>query len=136
MEVQKGDKVRLWYVGKLEDGTVFDKGVTEFEVGQGFIVRGLEQEVVGMKTGETRKFTLPPERAFGVRREGFTKVFSKRDFARRQFNRGDPIRIHTKAGQIAHCLVVDITEDEMVVDLNHPLAGKTLEFEVQVMEVH
>jgi FKBP-type peptidyl-prolyl cis-trans isomerase 2 len=136
MGIQKGDKVKLQYVGKLEDGTIFDKGVTEFEVGEGFIVKGLEEEVVGMEKGERRKFVLPPEKAFGDRREGFKKVFSKRDFERRQFNKGDPIRVRTKSGQIAHCLVDEITEDEMIVDLNHPLAGETLEFEVEVLKVN
>jgi peptidylprolyl isomerase len=136
MAIKKGDKVRVKYVGKLEDGTVFDRGVTEFEVGEGFIVKGLEEEVVGMEKGEKREITLSPERAFGNRRDGFKKAFSKREFARRQFNKGDPIAIRTKSGQIAHCLVEEITEDEMIVDLNHPLAGKTLEFEVEVVKVN
>nr|KXH77614.1 MAG: hypothetical protein AM324_03355 [Candidatus Thorarchaeota archaeon SMTZ1-83] len=136
MAIKNRDKVRLRYVGRLEDGTIFDRGITEFEVGEGFIVKGLEEEVVGMEKGERRQFTLPPEKAFGDRREGFKKTFSKRDFERREFNRGDPIRVRTKTGHIAHCLVEEITEDEMIVDLNHPLAGKTLKFEVEVIEVN
>ena len=122
------------HVGKLEDGTVFDRGITEFEVGEGFIVKGLEEEVVGMEKGERRQFTLPPEKAFGNRREGFKKAFSKHDFERREFNRGDPLRVRTGTGQIAHCLVDEITEEKMIVELNHPLTGKTLEFEGELQK--
>ena len=89
-----------------------------------------------MEKRKRRQFTLPPEKAFGNRREGFKKAFSKHDFERREFNRGDPIRVRTGTGQISHCLVDEITERKIIVELNHPLTGKTLEFEGGITEVN
>jgi len=135
MAVKQGDRVKLRYVGKFEDDAVFDKGVTEFEIGEGFIVKGLEEGVIGMKKGEKKRLTLPPKKAFGERREGFKKAFPKSDLRGREVKEGDPLRVRTSSGRVAPCVVEKLTKDEVIVDLNHPLAGQTLRFEIEVIEV-
>ncbi|WP_112322209.1 FKBP-type peptidyl-prolyl cis-trans isomerase [Oceanibium sediminis] len=135
-----GDKLRIHYTGKLEDGTVFDNSEgrepLEFTIGAGEIIPGLDRGVVGMEVGETREVTIPPEEAYG-----------ERDAARIQSvpleavpdhiptEPGSQLSVQTPEGQTVPVIVSDKTDTHLELDANHPLAGKTLTFEVMLVEV-
>jgi peptidylprolyl isomerase len=136
-KVQDGNFVQVHYTGTLENGDVFDtskdRGPLEFQMGSGQIIPGFEQHVRGMAVNETKSFSLPPEQAYGQRDEGLL-----REFPRSQTPEGfDPqvgqtVALMTEQGQQIPATVTEATSEKVVVDLNHPLAGKTLKFEVTV----
>jgi len=133
--IKKGDTVKLHYTGKLEDGKVFDEGFIEFEVGAKQVIQGIDEEVVGMEKGEKKEIVVSPQKGFGERREELKTSFSKSVLHGKEVKEGDVINVRTQAGEIVQCLVGEITDDEVILDFNHPLAGKTLRFELEVMEV-
>ena len=108
--VEKGTKIKIHYKGTLEDGTEFDnskdRGATlDFEVGAGQMIKGFDSNVLGMGEGEVRTFTLEPE-------EGSN-------------GQGQPMLAR----------ISNISDDGVLLDLNHPLAGKNLTFEVELIEI-
>ncbi len=136
-QATKGATVRVHYTGTLRDGTVFDSSKLnhrpplEFTVGAGQMIPGFDKGVEGMILGETRVLTLAPEEAYGPRREEMTLEVS-RDRLPSGYspNLGDQLQMgpHTVK-------VVALKEQSVVLDANHPLAGKELIFEVTLEEV-
>ena len=136
-KVQDGIFVQVHYTGTLENGEVFDsskgRAPLEFQMGSGQIIPGFEQNVMGMAVNETKNFSLPPEQAYGQRDENLI-----REFPRSQTPEGfDPqvgqtVALMTEQGQQIPATVTEATPEKVVVDMNHPLAGKTLKFEVTV----
>jgi len=136
MGIKKGDRVNLRYIGKLEDGKKFDEGYFEFEVGTGKVIPGIEEGVAGMEKGERKELTVPPQKGFGERKEELKTSFSKSVLHGKEVKEGDVIDVRTQAGKVVQCLVDKVTEDEVTLDFNNPLAGKTLKFELEVIEVN
>ncbi|MCE5272080.1 peptidylprolyl isomerase [bacterium] len=137
----KGDKVKVHYTGRLADGTVFDTShernePLEFTLGQGAVIEGFEQAVLGLKPGQSRHVEIPPEAAYGPHRENMTTLVDRCQL---------PPDLDPQVGQhleVSHAngniLLVTVTEvnDEMVrLDGNHPLAGKTLCFEIELLAI-
>ncbi|WP_305043779.1 FKBP-type peptidyl-prolyl cis-trans isomerase [Geoalkalibacter sp.] len=137
--VKSGDNAKVHYTGTLDDGTVFDSSrerePLEFQVGAGQLIAGFDEAVVGMTLGETRTINIPAEKAYGPHREELVI-----DVDRRQF----PQNINPEIGQQlqtednhGHPLIVTITAidgDKVTLDANHPLAGKNLNFEIELVE--
>jgi FKBP-type peptidyl-prolyl cis-trans isomerase 2 len=134
--IKEGNRVNLRYLAKFEDGKVFDEGYFEFEVGAVEIITGVEEGVLGMEEGERKELTVPPKKGYGERKEGLKKTFPKLYFRGRKFKKGNTMRFQTKTGKIVQCLVDEVTKDEVTFDFNNPLAGKTLKFELEVIEVN
>jgi peptidyl-prolyl cis-trans isomerase B (cyclophilin B) len=151
MAVTEGDTVRVEYVGKHEDGDVFDSSreevaveaeiahpnreyePLEFEVGAGEVVQGFDEGVVDMEEGEEKEITVPPEKGYGERSEENVVEYEREEF--REALGEEPevgMHIHT---QEAHGDVIEVDDNTVVVDFNHELAGKTLTFEIEVVEV-
>jgi peptidylprolyl isomerase len=139
-QAQNGDKVRVHYTGKLEDGTVFDSSQgsepLEFTIGQGQLIPGFEQGVVGMEPGESKTVDIPAVQAYGPHRpEG---VF---ELDRSEIPTGIPLEVglrlqaNQQSGQTVELTVVNLTPDKVTLDGNHPLAGKDLTFDIQLMEI-
>lgn len=140
MEAAKqGDTVRVHYTGTLDDGTVFDSSLggepLEFTIGSLEVLPGFEAAIVGLRVGEKKKLSLAPEDAYGVwRRE---KVFT---LGRDRLPPGmDPkpgmmLEGRTSAGAVSF-LVLDVNDQEITLDANHPLAGKQLHFEIELVEI-
>jgi len=139
------------YVGKHENGDVFDSSREEvaveaeiahpdrdyeplgFEVGAGEVVQGFEEGVVGMEEGETKEITVPPEKGYGELSDENVVEYDREEF--REALGEEPevgMHIHT---QEAHGDVVEVDGDTVIVDFNHELAGETLVFEIEVVEV-
>ncbi len=141
-EVKNGDKVKVYYTGKLDDGTVFDstkKGEPMmFTLGQSQVIQGFEKAVIGMKVGESKTVKIKPDKAYGPYLDNLILKIDRKKF---------PPYIKPEPGQhlnIPHPeyknqkLLVTITygsSSTVTVDCNHPLAGKELTFEIELAEI-
>ena len=140
MAVTKGSKIKVHYTGKLTDGTVFDRSQEdkpiEFVVGNGNLIPGFENAVCGMNPGETKTIEIKTEEAYGQKDETLIRKFPKdiiKDGTMPQ--KGMVIKIFLKNGGVVPATVQEVTETDIIVDLNHPLAGKDLIFEITIAAV-
>jgi peptidylprolyl isomerase len=137
MNVKEGDKVKVHYKGALEDGTVFDSSEGReplaFEVGTGQVIQGFERGVLGMKEGEVKQLSLPPEEAYGQHRKEMIGKLPMEQVRDPGIKPGSNIQVQTEQGEVIDAKVVQVAEDGVVVDINHPLAGETLIFEVTLV---
>jgi FKBP-type peptidyl-prolyl cis-trans isomerase 2 len=135
--IKEGSKVKVHYTGKLEDNNVFDSSVEreplEFVVGEGMLIPGFEQGLMGMQVGETKTIEIEPEQAYGEVREELINQVPKENLPE-GVEEGQMLQANTEAGPI-NVVVTQITEDMAVVDANHPLAGKKLIFDLEIVEV-
>ena len=141
MAVKKGDEISVHYTGTLEDGTVFDsskkQGKTlDFEVGGGQLIKGFDEAVQGMKKGETKEFTLTPEEAYGEHDDRLIQEVPK-EAAKNIPNpeEGMIVGLQGPQGQNMQATIVEVGEETLKFDLNHPLAGKKLTFEITVEDI-
>ena len=124
----------------MEDGTEFDnsknRGSTlDFEVGAGLMIKGFDENVVGMGEGEVRTFTLAPEEAYGPIHEEAFRLFPKDVFGDNDIEVGGFVEGNNGQGQPMMARIADISDEGILLDLNHPLAGKNLTFEVELIEI-
>jgi FKBP-type peptidyl-prolyl cis-trans isomerase 2 len=139
--VKKGDKIKVEYTGLLEDGTVFDssslKGCPlEFEVGAGQLLKKFEEAVIGMNIGEEKEVVVSPEDAYGQHKTEFLKEISKDYFPDDQeIGPGMFFMMVMQDGRQMPVKIFSISGDIVTIDLNHPLAGKTLIFKIKILEI-
>ncbi|SFM29546.1 FKBP-type peptidyl-prolyl cis-trans isomerase [Methanolobus profundi] len=140
MAIKDGDTVKVEYTGTLEDGSVFDSSAAhgeplEFTVGSGKIIKGFDNAVMGMEVGDEKTVTFSPEEAYGERKISLVDTVS-RDLIQSdmEIEVGKTFLVQTPHGQPLPAKIVDLTEDEVTFDLNHPLAGKALTFNIKVIE--
>jgi FKBP-type peptidyl-prolyl cis-trans isomerase 2 len=138
MPIKKGDKIKVEYEGTFEDGTVFDSskyhGPLEFEVGCGQIIPGFEDAVVGMESGDEKEFGLSPNDAYGdYDPELMHKV--PRDQIPVNVTPGTILVATLPNGLQAPVKVVEVTEEWVTIDMNHPLAGKKLNFKIKILDI-
>jgi len=139
--VKKGDKVKVEYTGKLEDGTIFDSSdkhdaPLEFIVGQGQLIKGFDNAVVGMKKGEEKEVTLKPEEAYGPHRPELVKEMPRESFQVEQdIKPGMMFMVQVQDGRQIPVRVSDVSDSTVTIDLNPPLAGKTLVFTIKVIDI-
>ena len=139
-KVKEGDTVRINYTGKLEDGTVFDTSIgrnpLEFTVGKGKIMPEFEDALIGLSPGESNTAEIPSNRAFGPYLKELVVVVDKEHL---------PDEIDPKIGQVLEIkreneesfivTIKDISDSDVTLDANHPLAGKDLLFEIELLEI-
>jgi peptidylprolyl isomerase len=136
----EGDVVKVHYTGKLDDGTIFDTSTgrepLEFTIGEGQVITGFEQAVVGMEPGETKTFEIPPEEAYGPRREDMLLEVEKGQFPEEVTpQEGQQLQIRQPDGRTLIVTVSDVTESTVTLDANHPLAGRPLMFDIQLVDI-
>jgi FKBP-type peptidyl-prolyl cis-trans isomerase 2 len=131
--MQKGDFIRINYVGKIkESGEIFDKGENiPIVVGEGFVIRGLDEEIEKMQVGEKQTVEIPPEKAFGERNAKLVKLIPLSEFKRHNMNPYPGMVINANG---IYGKVLSVSSGRVRVDFNHPLAGKILEYEVEIKE--
>lgn len=139
-EAKSGDVVRVHYTGKLEDGTEFDSSAgrdpLEFQLGGGQIIPGLEKQVEGMNIGEKSTVTVPAEQAYGPRDERQIQTVPREAFPPDlDLKLGASLQATTPEGRQIPLTVVDMNDQEVTVDANHPLAGHDLVFDVELVEI-
>lgn len=137
---RQGDTVRVHYKGRLADGSVFDSSEggdpIEFTIGENEVIEGFERAVVGMSTGDTKVESIPAADAYGARQEGL--VFDVPRSAMQEgmdLAIGDFVEVHLPDGQTAPMRVASLGDEMMTLDANHPLAGKDLTFDLQLVEI-
>ena len=139
--IKKGDKVKVEYIGSLEDGTIFDSSEKhntplEFVVGAGQLIKGFDSAVVGMKEGEEKEITIPPEEAYGSHNPEFVKDMPRNMFPKDQeIQPGMSFIVDLQDGRKIQVRVSKVSEDAVTIDLNPPLAGKTLIFKIKIVEI-
>jgi FKBP-type peptidyl-prolyl cis-trans isomerase 2 len=139
-EAKRGDTVKVHYTGTLEDDTVFDssrqRDPLEFTLGSGMVVPGFENLVLGLKEGETAKETAPCDQAYGERRDELQLEVKRADIpADLELSVGMNLRMQAPDGQGASVEVVELNDATVTLDANHPLSGKDLTFEVELVEL-
>jgi len=140
-KVKKGQMVSVHYVGTFDDGTEFDnsrvreEGVS-FELGSGELITGFETAVTGMKVGDVKKVKLDPEEAYGEVNPGAFQTVSHTKFPPEfEFEVDGMVRGQDHMGQAVVARIDKVNEDTVVLDFNHPLAGKSLNFEIELLDV-
>lgn len=139
-QVKENDTVKVHYTGKLSSGEVFDSSVDreplEFTLGKGQIIPGFEKEVIDMKVNEKKSFDVTSEEAYGdVRKELIQEVPKTNLPPDIKPEVGMGLVSKTPEGQEMQLTVAEVKDESIVVDANHPLAGKDLTFEIEVVEI-
>lgn len=136
---REGDTVRVHYTGSLSDGSVFDssrgRDPLEFTLGEGRVIAGFDDAVSGMAQGEERQVIIPAEQAYGSRRDELVFAVPKEQFPDEMEPAvGLEVQL-TQGGQRAVARIAEVTEESVTLDANHPLAGRDLTFDLELVEV-
>jgi peptidylprolyl isomerase len=139
-QAKSGDTVTVHYTGKLEDGTVFDSSVDrdplQFTLGEGMLIPGFEQAVFGMSPGESKTAKVSADEAYGPHREEMVVEIGRQEFPPHfQPEVGQQLQIPQADGRVARLIVTDVSEQKVTLDANHPLAGRDLTFDIQLLEI-
>ena len=139
-QAKEGDKVKVNYTGSFEDGTVFssspEEDPLEFTIGQKTLLPSFEKAVIGMNEGDTKAVSIPPEDAFGHRKEDLifnverTKLPPGIDLTL-----GGVLRVGSDTGKNFEVAITNIDDEIVTLDGNHPLAGKVVNLEIHLLEI-
>jgi peptidylprolyl isomerase len=137
MPIKEGDTVTVHYVGTLSDGTVFDssrdRDPITFTMGKGMLIPGFETALTGRSPGDTFTVTVPPEDAYGDRDPEMVFTVVKTQVPSHiPLEVGTPLQLSNEQGQM-DVTITEVDEDEVTLDANHPLAGKELTFEIEIL---
>ncbi len=138
--VENGQYVSVHYKGTLDNGEVFDtsegRHPMEVQMGGGQVITGFEKALMGMALKEKKVFTLEPEEAYGFRDESLTHSFARSEIpAEMDVEVGQTVALSSPEGQQVPAQIVEADDQKVVVDLNHPLAGKTLTFDIEIVGI-
>ncbi len=139
-QVKSGDKVKVHYHGKLTSGETFDSSAgrepLEFEVGSGMVIKGFDEGVTGMAVGDKKTINIPFNEAYGPRNPEMVIDMPKERFPEdMEVEVGMPLVMSDGQGQQFQVTIVEIKETSVVLDANHPLAGKDLVFDLELVEI-
>ena len=139
-DAKSGDTVRIHYTGTLDDGSTFDsskgRDPLEFKLGSGQVIPGFDTAVTGMSVGDSKTVTLPPEEAYGAHNPDGVQAFPRANIpADIPLEIGTQLKMQTPQGQPVQVVVAEVTEDSVMLDANHPLAGKALTFAIELVEI-
>lgn len=139
-QVKKGDKVKVHYHGKLTTGETFDssegRDPLEFEVGSGHVIKGFDDGVTGMEPGEKKTINIPFLEAYGPRNQEMVIEVTKDKFPEdMEIELGLPLVMSDGQGHQFQVTIVEIKETSVMLDANHPLAGKDLIFDLELVEI-
>lgn len=139
-QAKQGDMVKVHYTGKLDDGTVFDSSVDrdplEFVLGEGQLIAGFEQAVLGMTPGESKTEKIPAEEAYGPHRQEMVVEVERQQLPDNiPLDVGQQLQIQQAPNQIIPVVITAISESKVTLDANPPLAGKDLIFEIELVGI-
>ncbi len=137
---QNGHYVSVHYTGRLDNGEIFDssegKEPLQFQLGSGAIIKGFNDAVVGMSIGEEKEVTIPPEEAYGYRDEELVRPVPRAMFGTElEPQVGMVIGVQMENGARVPATITEVGVDSVTLDMNPPLAGKTLTFNIKLLEI-
>lgn len=140
-QVKTGDTVRIHYTGTLSDGTQFDSSAgrdpLEFEVGSGQIIPGLDKEIPGMAVGDKKSVEVPAAEAYGDANPAAMQPVPRESIpAEIPLEPGLQLQVQGPDGQVMPARVAEMNDETVTLDLNHPLAGKDLTFDIELMSIN
>lgn len=139
-QAKEGDEVQVHYTGKLEDGTVFDTSEDgeplSFTIGENRVIPGFEEAVTGMEPGDSKTTEVEPEEAYGEHRDDMVMEM-ERDQIPQDVDPevGQQLQLRLENGQTVPVLITALGEDTVTIDANHPLAGRKLLFDIELVDV-
>ena len=139
-QAKRGDTVRVHYTGSFEDGTVFDSSrghePLEFTIGEGQVICGFEDAVVGMAEGDTKRETIAPKQGYGERHDELVFTVPRDQVPPgTTLDVGDMVQIGFPDGRTAAVQVAKVSDEALTLDANHPLAGRTLLFDLELVKI-
>jgi len=141
-QVKNGDKVRVHYTGRLDDGTQFDSSSgsdpLEFVFGAGEVIAGFEDAVLDMSPGDKETVTIPADKAYGPYREEMVLAAPRSEIPTEldpQVGQQLQLQLQNSGGEALPVVVTKVTDDTVTLDGNHPLAGKALTFDLELVEI-
>ncbi|NIR87916.1 peptidylprolyl isomerase [Candidatus Bathyarchaeota archaeon] len=140
MVIENGNLVKMHFDAKIDDrviDTSRNRDPIEFKVGEGQVLQGLDEAVVGLKKGEKKTVMVPPEKAYGQRQEGLTQKIPRDRFRElpQRIEEGTVVRYRTEQGKVRLATIAKVEEDNVTLDLNHPLAGQAIKFELEIVDI-
>jgi peptidylprolyl isomerase len=137
---QKGNTVAVHYTGRLEDGTVFDSSKDgdplRFTLGEGQVIPGFEQAILDLEPGQTGTTRISPEEGYGPHRAELIVAIPREQLPPEiQPEIGQHFQLTVDQGNNVPVVVKDVSETSVTFDANHPLAGKTLVFDLELVEI-
>jgi FKBP-type peptidyl-prolyl cis-trans isomerase 2 len=139
-EAKNGDSVKVHYTGKLKDGTVFDSSADrdplEFKLGEGRVIPGFEKAVLGMNAGEKKTAEIGANDGYGPHRDELVAEVNRSVLPQDlEVQVGQQLQMNQPDGKTIVVEVTDVKTDSVTLDANHPLAGKDLTFEIELVEI-
>ena len=140
IQAAQGDTVKVHYVGRLEDGTVFDSSPAErplhFIIGRQEVIPGFDAAVVGMVAGEKKRVTIAPDKAYGTPQKELIETVERSLLPEDlELRPGAQLEVTRQDGSRFHVMVKELSEKAVTLDANHPLAGRELIFDIDMLEV-
>jgi FKBP-type peptidyl-prolyl cis-trans isomerase 2 len=139
--VEKGDIVTIEYEGKLDDGTLFDSSIKrgqplDFQVGVGQVIPGFENAMLGMKKGEEKEIKITPEQGYGQPNPELVRDMPKSELPEpEKLKAGSLLVVQLPNGMKLPVKITKVAKETVTVDLNHPLAGKNLNFKINLLDI-
>ncbi len=138
-QAKTGDTVKIHYTGTLDDGTEFDSSANrdplQFELGSGQVIPGFDKAVEGMAVGEQKTVNIPPEDAYGPRQDQMVQKVPKSALPD-DLEPTEGMTLQARQNeQTVNLTVVAVDDDSIVVDGNHPLAGRVLNFDIELVAI-
>lgn len=139
-QAKQGDTVKIHYTGTLDDGTQFDsssgRDPLEFTIGSGQVIPGFDQAVQGMAVGDSKSVNITPEDAYGPRHEQMVQQVPKSALPENlEPVPGMALQARSDDGNVINLTVTHVGDDDITVDGNHPLAGRNLNFDIELVEI-
>ena len=141
MQVKKGDTIKVHYTGTLTDGNEFDSSYKrnepiQFNAGEGQMIKGFDDAVMDMKVGDKKSITIPSTEAYGAQNQDAIMTVPKTNFPEEfTFVEGEMVQGQTENGQPLQAIILEIMDNEVILDFNHPLAGQDLMFDIELVEI-
>lgn len=139
-QVKSGDTVKVHYHGRLTDGSTFDssegRDPLEFQVGSGQVIKGFDDGVTGMEVGQKKTIQIPADEAYGHKNDEMIVQFPKANFPP-DLNPevGMQLTMTNGSGQVIPVTILEVAEEHVVLDANHPLAGQELIFDIELVSI-
>jgi peptidylprolyl isomerase len=139
-QVKNGDTVKVHYHGRLTDGSTFDSSdgrePLEFQVGSGSVIKGFDDGVMGMSVGDKKTVNIPADDAYGERNPEMLVEFPREQFPDDMKPEvGMRLNMTNGSGQVVPVSIVEVKDDAVVLDANHPLAGEDLIFDIELVSI-